>query len=92
MARFDNSGPKGARVRRRDGSGRVLITCFGLGDFPSDPPDPRTQNHCFLKFNISSTMEAFDAALASLQFPESINYAVTTREFKYSETTLRRRH
>ena len=60
--------------------------------FPGDPPDPRTPNQCILKFNISSTMEGLDAALASLRLSKSINYAETAREYKCDETTLRRRH
>ena len=52
----------------------------------------RTQNHCLLKFNILSTMEALDAVLTSLLLSEYINYAVTTREFGCSETTRRPRH
>jgi hypothetical protein len=37
-------------------------------------------------------MEGLEAALASLQLSESINYAATARKFKCDETTLRRRH
>ena len=75
-------------ARDRYGVGGVLLPARRSGD----PPDPRTQNQCILKFNISSTMEGLDAALASLRLLKSINYAETAREYKCDETTLRRRH
>jgi len=37
-------------------------------------------------------MEALDAALASLELSDSINYAQTAREYGVDDTTLRRRH
>lgn len=45
-----------------------------------------------LKFDISSTMEAIEAALASLELSDSVNYAQTAREYGVDPTTLRRRH
>jgi transposase-like protein len=45
-----------------------------------------------LKFDISSTMEALEAALASLELSDSVNYAQTAREYGVDPTTLRRRH
>ena len=37
-------------------------------------------------------MEAIEAALASLELSDSVNYAQTAREYGVSDTTLRRRH
>lgn len=45
-----------------------------------------------LKFDISSTMEALETALASLELSDSVNYAQTAREYGVDSTTLRRRH
>jgi hypothetical protein len=45
-----------------------------------------------LKFDISSTMKALEAALSSLELPDFVNYAQTAREYGVDPTTLRRRH
>ena len=45
-----------------------------------------------LKFNISTTMDALEAALASLALSDTVNYAQTARDFAVDPTTLRRRH
>jgi len=45
-----------------------------------------------LKFDISSTMEALEPALASLAFPDSVNYAQTARDYGVDPTTLLRCH
>jgi transposase-like protein len=37
-------------------------------------------------------MEALEAALASLELSDSVNYAQTAREYGVNPTTLRRRH
>jgi hypothetical protein len=45
-----------------------------------------------LKFDISSTMESLEAALASLELSDSVNYAQTAREYKVNLMTLRCHH
>jgi hypothetical protein len=45
-----------------------------------------------LKFDISSTMEALEAVLASLELSDSVNYAQTAGEYGVDLITLRRRH
>ena len=37
-------------------------------------------------------MEALEVALASLELPDSVNYAQTAREYGVDPTMLRRRH
>ena len=45
-----------------------------------------------LKFDISSTTKALQAALCFPALPVSIDYVQTTKEYRGDDTTLRRRH
>jgi hypothetical protein len=45
-----------------------------------------------LKFDISSTIEALEAGLSSLELSDSVNYSLTAKEYGVNPITSRRRH